>query len=101
LHEMLGRIVYSKSGRDKGKMFVIIGIVDENFVLLADGDLRKIENPKLKNIKHVQMTNMIAEDILSMINKGVLPDNHIIKKILKNIQETWESAGRRSGNGER
>lgn len=101
MHEMLGRIVYSKSGRDKGKMFVIIGIVDENFVLLADGDLRKIENPKLKSIKHLQMTNTIAEDILTMINKGVLPDNHIIKKILRNTQETRERAGRRSDNGER
>lgn len=101
MHEMLGRIVYSKSGRDKGKMFVIIGIVDENFVMLADGDLRKIENPKLKNIKHLQMTNMIAEDILTIINEGVLPDNHIIRKTLRSIQETRETVGRRSDNGER
>jgi len=94
LHNSLGRIVYSKSGRDKGKMFIIIDIVDENFVMLADGDLRKIENPKLKNIKHVQMTNMIAEEILQSINAGVIPGNHIIKKALKKIQETGEMSGK-------
>lgn len=94
MHNWLGKIVYSKSGRDKGKMFIIISIVDENFVMLADGDLRKIENPKLKNIKHVQITNMIAEDILTSITRGVIPDNHIIKKTLRKIQETREMSGK-------
>ena len=99
MHNRLGKIVYSKSGRDKGKMFVIIGTVDENFVMLADGDMRKVEKPKLKNIKHVQMTNMTAEDILTSITSGVIPDNHIIKKTLRKIQETRERVGRRSDNG--
>jgi large subunit ribosomal protein L14e len=94
LHDRLGKIVYSKSGRDKGKMFIIIGLVDENFVLLADGDLRKIENPKLKNIRHVQMTNMVAQDILESINAGVMPENHMIKKTLKKIQEIREMSGK-------
>lgn len=88
MQNRLGKIVYSKSGRDKGKMFIIVGVVDENFVLLADGDLRKIENPKLKNIKHVQMTNMIAEDILASIELGKMPANHMIRNNLKQIQET-------------
>jgi ribosomal protein L14E/L6E/L27E len=90
LHSNLGKIVYSKSGRDKGKMFIIVGVVDENFVLLADGDLRKIENPKLKNIRHVQLTNMIAEDVLASIAQGRVPENHIMKKNLKKIQESRE-----------
>jgi ribosomal protein L14E/L6E/L27E len=91
---MLGKVVYSKSGRDKGRMFVIVEVVNERFVLLADGDLRKIENPKVKNIKHLQMTRMQADDVLTCLNRGEKPDNHIIRKNLKRLQEAGELDGK-------
>lgn len=94
MQNWLGTVVYSKSGRDKGKMFIIIGVVDENFVLLADGDLRKNDNPKRKNIKHIQKTHIVAEEIRSSINEGVVPENHVIKKTLKKIQESGELRGK-------
>ena len=55
-----GRVVISKSGRDKGRSFVVFEI-DDRYVWLADGKLRKIEAPKKKNIKHLQQTNMFIE----------------------------------------
>ena len=67
LETMLGKVVYSKNGRDKGTMFVVVGVVNERLVLLADGDLRKIENPKIKNIKHVQLTRMRSGKWLRMM----------------------------------
>ena len=39
------KIVISKSGRDKGKWFAVIK-TEGNFVYIANGKLRKIENPK-------------------------------------------------------
>jgi LSU ribosomal protein L14E len=45
----IGRIVKSKAGRDKDRIFIIVGVADEKHVLIADGDLRKIEKPKKKN----------------------------------------------------
>ena len=53
---MIGTVVFSKAGRDKGLAMVVLG-VDENYLLLADGKLRTLENPKKKKIKHVQPTN--------------------------------------------
>lgn len=91
---MLGKVVYSKNGRDKGKMFVVVGIVNERFVLLADGDLRKIEKPKIKNIKHVQLTRMRAEDVFTCLNRGERPDNHIIRKNLRKLQKATEIDGK-------
>ncbi len=91
---MLGTVVYSKSGRDKGTMFVVVGVVNERLVSLADGDLRKIENPKIKNIKHVQLTRMKADDVLGYLSRGERPDNHIIKKNLKKLQEVTETDGK-------
>ena len=41
VHE-LGRVVFSKQGHDKGKAFLVVGLVDETYVLIADGDSRKL-----------------------------------------------------------
>lgn len=86
--------MYSKNGRDKGRIFVVVQVVNERFVLLADGDLRKIENPKAKNIKHVQITKMWADDVLACIKRGERPDNHLIRKNLKRLQEAGEIDGK-------
>lgn len=51
----IGQVVRSKCGRDAGKYFVVVG-KEKNFVFLADGDMRRIETPKKKNIKHIQVT---------------------------------------------
>ena len=57
-----GRIVRSKAGRDKFRYFVITEVLDENYCLIADGDLRKIEKPKKKKISHLAFTNDKATD---------------------------------------
>lgn len=88
MENILGKVVYSKTGRDKGRMFIIVGVTGDRFVILADGDLRKIENPKVKNIKHVQFTGIKADEIVAIINKGEMPANHILRKYLKNISKS-------------
>ncbi len=47
-----GDIVRSKNGRDKNRYFYVIS-VDEANVFIADGIMRKIDEPKKKKIKHV------------------------------------------------
>lgn len=63
----LGQIVHSRAGRDKDRYFIVVGIVDNDYVLLADGDLRKINSPKKKKVKHLVFHSMVAEDIKSML----------------------------------
>ncbi|MGB9812685.1 MAG: RNA-binding protein [Thermovenabulum sp.] len=53
----LGQLVISKAGRDKGRFMLIVKIIDSQYVLVADGELRRIEKPKKKKIKHLQLTN--------------------------------------------
>lgn len=86
MDERIGRVAYSKAGRDEGRPFVVINIVNEKFLMIADGDLRRIENPKIKNIKHVKVTNIVAEDVKACLLNGEMPENHIIRKNLKKIQ---------------
>lgn len=66
-----GDIVYSKSGRDEGRYFAVVEIIDEGFVRIADGDLRRIKNAKLKNVKHLRATGDMLERIADKLESGV------------------------------
>ena len=48
-----GEIVRSRAGRDRGRAFVIVKLLDEDYVLLVDGGLRTLERPKKKKRKHL------------------------------------------------
>ena len=48
-----GEIVLSRAGRDRGRAFVILKLLDEAYVLLVDGRLRTLERPKKKKRKHL------------------------------------------------
>lgn len=66
----LGQLVYSTAGRDKGRAFFVVALSGDSFAYLADGDLRKIERPKKKNIKHVRMTKMSAPGIVKKLQNN-------------------------------
>lgn len=55
---MVGRIVCSKSGRDKG-YFMVVTEVRENYLLVCDGKERPLERPKKKNPKHLSFTGRV------------------------------------------
>lgn len=91
---MLGTVVFSKTGRDSGRPFLIVRVVNDRYVIISDGDVRKIQNPKMKNVKHLKITNLRADEVIDYLNKGEIPDNHIIKKNLKRLLENGESEGK-------
>lgn len=78
---VIGQLVFSKSGRDKGKLFIVVGIEGE-YLYLADGKLRKVEKPKKKKIKHVQKTNHVVEIIKEKILEDGRLSNADIRKAL-------------------
>ena len=51
---MTGKLAISKSGHDKDHLYVIVK-EDADFVYLADGVLKLVDNPKKKNKKHIQI----------------------------------------------
>lgn len=67
---MVGKIVFSKAGRDKGKAMVITAVT-ENYLLVCDGKERKLEHPKRKNPKHLQFTNTRLEPNLFETNRAL------------------------------
>lgn len=57
---LVGRVVISSAGHDGGRRMVVTG-ADGGFVFVADGKERKLDSPKKKNIKHVQVTSYLIE----------------------------------------
>ena len=56
-----GRVVLSTQGRDEGRYFIVLKVIDENFVLMADGLTRKVDHPKKKKVKHLRMKPIVVE----------------------------------------
>lgn len=68
---VIGSVVFSRAGRDKGRFFLVTEIVDDIYVRLADGDVRKLDKPKLKKVRHLKNTGDILDGIAEKIEKGV------------------------------
>jgi len=82
----LGEIAISKSGRDKGKHYIVVGIEDNNYVNIADGDVRRVEHPKRKNIKHLRFTGDIIEELSIWLKDKKRVRNEDIKRFVKNYE---------------
>lgn len=61
---MIGYFAISLAGHDKGQMYLIVG-EEKDMVFLADGKNRKIDNPKKKKKKHLQIIKKNADASLA------------------------------------
>lgn len=82
----IGHVVRSTAGRDKGHFMVVLEKVDENFILVCNGKLRKVNKPKKKKIKHLAKTNHIVPEIEEKKLNGKKITNAEIRKILESYQ---------------
>lgn len=82
----VGSVVRSRAGRDSGRDFLVIGILDQEYVLLCDGDLRKAEKPKKKKVKHLTATGREIPQAREAAQSGSLT-NAQIRSWLSNEEE--------------
>lgn len=88
----LGQIVESKAGRDRGRSFLIVAFPDENYVSLADGDLRKLAKPKRKKRKHIKAKPVIVKDIQTRLRAEEALLDADLRKAIKAYKEAQEVA---------
>ena len=81
----VGQIVKSKAGRDRDRIFIVLQIIDDQYVLIADGDLRKVDKPKKKKVKHLMKYNVISEEIKRKIEQNEKVTNLHIRKELEKL----------------
>ena len=76
----IGQFVKSKAGRDKGNVLIVFGIVDEQYVLVVDGDLRKLEKPKKKKVKHLSKIGEVDMEIQNVMTADKPFNNAWLRK---------------------
>ena len=73
----IGQVVYSKSGRDKSRPFVVVAVENE-YLYLADGEIRKLSRPKKKKTRHVALTHShMPESETDDLKNGRLLDANV------------------------
>ncbi len=81
----LGMLVFSKAGRDFARPYLIVQVLDESTVLVADGHVRRIENPKRKNVKHLSLTGLTENDIRVKLQGGTFPSDTELRKVIDEL----------------
>ena len=83
-------IIESLAGRDKGKFFYVMD-VEENYVLIADGKGRKLENPKRKKLKHVRRVTRTETRVATKILNGDKVLNSELRRDLATFGQQFNS----------
>lgn len=82
-NKLVGKIVFSKSGRDSGEAYIVIDQINSEYLLVANGDNKTFQMPKKKNIKHLVITEITNDKLKEEI---LLKDKNInlkVKRFLK------------------
>ncbi|MBU8908594.1 KOW domain-containing RNA-binding protein [Desertibacillus haloalkaliphilus] len=65
----VGQVVKVLKGRDAGDYSVVISISDGRFVQIADGDKRKVDRAKRKNLSHLELTDHVSPEVKNSIEE--------------------------------
>jgi len=83
-------IVISLAGRDKDKLFYVID-TEDNYVFIADGKGRKLENPKRKKLKHVRRVTRTETRVATKILNGDKVLNSELRRDLATFGQQFNS----------
>lgn len=84
-------IVESLAGRDQGRLFFVMQ-TEPNFVYLADGRMRQVENPKKKKRKHVAFVSAGPAALAEKLRAGEKVSNSEIRRALSQFKNERDTA---------
>lgn len=105
----IGSLVCSMQGRDRGRYYLVVGLEGnfggespggENYcskftsgsgcmIWVADGEKRKVDNPKRKNLKHLKVYNIIARLLFEKKQTGKRITDSDVRKAIKSLVESF------------
>ena len=83
----IGSIVISKAGRDRGRLFLVVAEVDDDFVMVANGALRKLDRLKKKRRRHLKPTGQVVEALARRLSDGGAVEDHELRAWLREEEE--------------
>ncbi|GGF35079.1 hypothetical protein GCM10010954_37670 [Halobacillus andaensis] len=84
----IGQVVRIVQGREAGQYAVIIDILEDRFLLLADGEKRKYDRPKKKNLQHVELKDFVSPEVQnSLLETGRVTNGKLRFAVSKYVNE--------------
>lgn len=86
-----GQVVRSIAGRDQGRSFIVIDIIDDRHVTIADGVMRKTSNPKKKNARHLLIEDIVAEEVATKLRNSQSVTDKDVRRALASLGRLQEA----------
>ncbi|MCI1859294.1 MAG: KOW domain-containing RNA-binding protein [Sporolactobacillus sp.] len=92
---VLGQLVRVLRGKEAGSYFVIVRLLDDRFVAIADGDRRKFDNAKKKNISHLDLQSYVSVEVRKSLRETGRVTNGKLRFAIAHFLD--EKTGKRKG----
>lgn len=95
-----GQVVRSIAGRDAGTWYVVVRVLDQRLVAVADGRSRPVARPKRKNVRHLLLTPHVAQEVAQKLAAGAPVEDGEIQQALAAMGDPDQERGSgRDGEG--
>lgn len=87
----IGEIVVATQGRDCGTVYVVMKLLEKDYVLLVNGKTKFLNKPKCKKTKHLKSKNQTLDAIKDkFVNNKKVFDEEIFSAFRKNNIDFFE-----------
>ncbi|MCG7410612.1 KOW domain-containing RNA-binding protein [Paenibacillus sp. ACRRX] len=88
----LGQFVKVLQGRGEGKLAIIVGVEPSRYVNIADGDKRKFDQPKRKNLLHLELHEAISHEVVDSLKESGRVTNSKLRYVIAKYTEQLAAA---------
>ena len=92
-----GTLVHSLAGRDAGELYLVVGLLGANFVLIANGQSRPLSRPKKKNVRHLLLRGQCNAKLAARIGSRQAGDGEIARELQELSSQNLPGGGREEG----
>lgn len=94
----VGQLVKVLKGRDAGAIYVIVGIPDDRFVWIADGNKRKFDASKRKNAQHLELLPIVSSEVVHSLQESGRVTNGKLRHAVLVYQNSADSMAEEKGD---
>lgn len=88
-----GQLVTSTAGRDEGVHYIVIGIEDNLYVTVADGNKRPVDKPKRKNRRHLWVHAQVHQELAALLSSNQAVTDRQVREALEELLAREEEVG--------
>lgn len=88
----LGQFVVSTQGRDKNQAYVVVNILNERAVEVANGTTKTLLKPKKKNLCHLHLTPFGCEEITKKLKSNIKINDQMVYHALREYSKQNKEA---------